>query len=68
MAGNHAPQDELGINLPTRWEDYYVAATDSWTKILNDNEALGATARASLFQAAAKFKQLPLEIAFHTHR
>ena len=54
----HASQDELGLNLPTRlWEDYPSAAIISWTEILNDNGALGATAQTSLFQVAAKFKQ-----------
>ena len=35
-AGLHAPHDELGLNLPTIWEDYCSAATNSWTSILND--------------------------------
>ena len=54
-AGLHAPHDEIGLNLPTIWEDYCAAATNSWTNILNDQGALGATARASLAQAANKF-------------
>ena len=32
----HAPDDELGLNLPTIWEDYSAAATNSWTNILDD--------------------------------
>jgi hypothetical protein len=67
-AGLHAPHDELGLNLPTIWEDYCAAATNSWTNILNDQGALGATARASLTQAAAKFQHWPLEFAFQFHR
>jgi hypothetical protein len=67
-AGLHSPHDELGLNLPTIWEDYCAAATNSWTNILNDQGALGATARASLTQAAATFQHWPLELAFHFHR
>ena len=67
-AGVHAPHDELGLSLPTIWEDYCATAAISWTKILNDKGALGATSRASLYQAATKFKQWPLEMAFHNHR
>jgi hypothetical protein len=29
-AGLHAPHDELGLNLPTIWEDYCAAAMNSW--------------------------------------
>jgi hypothetical protein len=29
-AGLHAPHDKLGLNLPTTWEDYCAAATNSW--------------------------------------
>ena len=65
----YAPQDELCLNLLTIWEGYCSSpTTNSWTQILNDNGALGATARASLFQATTKFKQWPLNLAFHTHR
>jgi hypothetical protein len=67
-AGLHAPHDELGLNLPTIWEDYCAAATNSWTNILNDQGALGSTARASLAQAAHKFQRWPLELAFHSYR
>jgi hypothetical protein len=35
--------------------------------ILNDKGALGATTRASLYQAAIKFKPWPLELAFYNH-
>jgi hypothetical protein len=55
-AGLHAPHDELGLSLLTIWEDYCAAAPNSWTNILNDQGALGATARASLTQAATKFQ------------
>ena len=67
-AGLHAPADELGLNIPTVWEDYCGSAIRSWTQILNDEGALGATARASLHQATTKFKNWPLELAFHTTR
>ncbi len=55
-AGLHDPAEELGLNIPTVWEDYCGSAVRSWTQILNDEEALGATARASLTQATGKFK------------
>ena len=67
-AGLHAPQDELGLNLPTIWEDYCAAAINSWTHTLNDQGALGATARASLIQSATKLKNWPLELAFHAQK
>ncbi len=44
-AGLHAPAEELGLNIPTVWEDYCGSAIRSWTQILNDE---GATARASM--------------------
>ena len=47
-AGLHAPSEELGLNIPTMWEDYYGSAVRSWTQILNDDGALGTTAKASL--------------------
>jgi len=65
-AGLHAPTKELGLNIPTIWEDYCGAATRSCTQILNDGGALGTTARASLLQAETRFKHLTLELAFHT--
>ena len=43
-------------------------ATRSWTQILNDEGALGTTARASLTMASAKFRHWPLELAFHSQR
>jgi hypothetical protein len=67
-AGLHAPQNGLEPNLPTIWEDYCSAAINSWTRILNDQGALGVRARASLTQAATKFENWPLELAFHAHR
>jgi hypothetical protein len=53
-AGLHAPAEELGLNIPTVWEDYCGSAVRSWTQILNDKGALGTTARASLRQATRK--------------
>ncbi len=50
----HAPTEELGLNMPTIWEDYCGSAIRSWNQILNDEGALGATARASLAQATTK--------------
>ena len=47
-AGLHALPKEVGLNIPSVWEDYCGAADRSWTQILNDEGALGATARASL--------------------
>jgi hypothetical protein len=65
-AGLHAPIEELGLNSPIIWEDYCGAAIRSWTQILNDEGALGATARTSLLQAETRFKHWPLELAFRT--
>ena len=65
-AGLHAPTEEMGLNIPTIWEDYCGTAIRSWTQILNDEGALGTTARASLRQASVNFKHWPLELAFHT--
>jgi hypothetical protein len=55
-AGLHAPTEELGLSIPTIWEDYCGSAIRSWTQILNDEGALGVTARASYVQAAETFK------------
>ena len=66
--GLHALAEELGLNIPTVWEDYCGSAIRSWTQILNDEEALGATAIASLRQVTGKFKNWPLELAFHNHK
>jgi hypothetical protein len=46
-AGLHAPTEELGLNIPTVWEDYFGPAIRSWTQILNDEGALGVAAKAS---------------------
>ena len=54
--GFHAPAGELGLNIPTLWEDYCGSAIRSWTQILNYEGALGVAARASYTQAAQKFK------------
>ena len=56
-AGLHALLEDLGLNIPSAWEDYCKAAIHSWTRILNDEGALGTTARATLQLAAAKFRQ-----------
>jgi hypothetical protein len=67
LAGLHAPPEELGLNIPTIWEDYRGSAIRSWTQILTDEGFLEVTVRASYTQAATKFKHWPLELAFHTH-
>jgi hypothetical protein len=56
MAGLHAPAEELGLNIPTVWEDYCGSAVRLWTKILIDEGALGTTARASLGKSTGKLK------------
>jgi hypothetical protein len=55
-AGLHAFLEEVGLNIPSVWEDYCGTAVRSWTQILNDEGALGTTARASLHRAANKFR------------
>jgi hypothetical protein len=67
-AGLHALLENLGLNIPSIWEDYCGAAIRSWTQIHNDGGALGTTARASLQSASAKFRHWPLEMAFHSDR
>ena len=67
-AGLHALLDEVGLNIPSVWEDYCGAAIRSWTQVLNDEGALGVTARASLQRASAMFRHWPIELAFHTLR
>jgi hypothetical protein len=67
-AGLHALLEDIGLSIPSIWEDYCGAATRSWTQILNDEGALGTTARASLQSASAKFRHWPLEMTFHSHR
>jgi len=61
-----APTEELGLNIPTIWEDYCRATIRSWIQVLNNGGALGTTARAYLLQAETIFKYWPLELAFHT--
>ena len=63
-AGLHAPSEELGHSIPTVWENYCGSANISWTQVINDEGALGFTARVSYTQAAQKFKHWPLELAF----
>jgi hypothetical protein len=41
-------------------------ALRSWTQILNDEGALGITARAFLHGTASKFRRWPLKLAFHS--
>jgi hypothetical protein len=53
-AGLQAPAEELGLNIPTVWEDYCGSTVRSWTQILNDEGALGTTDKASLRQATGK--------------
>jgi hypothetical protein len=65
-AGLHATAEELGLNIPTVWEDYCGSAVRSWTQIINDEGTLGTTARISLRQVTGKFKNWPLELATHT--
>jgi hypothetical protein len=67
-AGLHAPTDELGLNIPTVWEDYCGSAIRSYTQTLNDEGALGTATRASLRQATGKYKNWLIELAFHTHK
>ena len=44
----HAPTEELGLGIPTIWEDYCDSAIRSWNQILNDEGALRVTAKASV--------------------
>jgi hypothetical protein len=46
----HALLEDLGLNIPSIKEDYCGAATRSWTQILDEEGALGATARAPFKQ------------------
>jgi hypothetical protein len=47
-AGLHSPINELGLNIPTIWEDICITAVRSWTQILNDEGSLGIAALAYL--------------------
>jgi hypothetical protein len=67
-AGLHALLENIGLNIPSIWDDFCGAVIRSWTQILSDKGALGTTARASLQLASAKFRHWSLEIAFHSHR
>jgi len=67
-AGLHTLLDEVGLNIPSVWEDYCGATVRSWTQILNYEGALGVTARASIQRASDKFRQWPIEMAFQTQR
>ena len=40
-----APTSELGLNFPSVWEDYSVAAASTWCRVLNDDGSLGRAAR-----------------------
>jgi hypothetical protein len=68
MTGLYALLEDLGLNIPSIWEDYCGAAIRSWTQILDDEGALGTTARASLHSVSAKFRHWPLEMAFYSDR
>jgi len=67
-AGLHAHPEDLGLNIPSIWEEYCGAAIRSWTQILNDGGALDTTAKASLQPTSAKFRHWPLEMAFNSQR
>ena len=67
-AGLYALLEDMGLNIPSIWEDYCVSEIRSCTQILNAGGALGTTARASLEAFAAKFRHWPLELVFHSHR
>jgi hypothetical protein len=67
-SGLYALMEDLGLNIPSIWEDYYGATIRSWTQNLNDECPLGTTARASLQLAATKLRYWSLELAFHSHR
>ena len=64
----HAPHHEWGLNLPTLWEDYCASGTRTWSTILNDQGALGLTARTSLQEAATNYAQWPLELVFSLNK
>jgi len=55
-AGLHALPDEVGLNIPSVWEDYCGAGVRSWTQIINDEGALSVTSGASLKRASTKFR------------
>ena len=67
-AGLYTLLEDLRLNIPSIGEDYCGAEIRLWTRILNDEGALGTTARASLQTTSAKFRHWPLEMAFHSHR
>ncbi len=64
----HAHLQEVGLNIPSVWEDYCGTTVRFWTQILNDEGALGATSRASLQHPANMFRHWPLEMAFQTQK
>ncbi len=65
-AGFHALPDDLGLNVPSVFEDYSGADIRAWTQILNDEGALGTSAHASLQRAATMFHHWPLELVFRS--
>jgi len=67
-AGLHALLVEVGLNIPSVWVNYCGTALRSWTQILNDEGALGITARASIQRPSNKLRHWPLELAFHAHK
>ncbi len=60
--------EDLGLNIPSVWEDYCGAAIRPWTQILNDEGALGNAARASLQQATTRFRHWLFELTFYSHK
>jgi len=64
--GMHVPVEEIGLNIPSIWEDFCGSLLRSWTQNLHDEGALGITARASLHGAASKLQHWPLELAFYS--
>jgi len=67
-AGLHALLEEVGLNIPSVWVEFWGTALRSFTKNLNDEGALGTIARASIRRASNKFRHWPLELAFHSHK
>ncbi len=54
-AGLHVPIEDIGLNIPSAWEEFCGSALRSWAHILNDEEDLGITARASYTERILNF-------------
>jgi hypothetical protein len=52
----HALVEEIGLNIPSIWENFCGSALRSWTQILSDEGTLGITACASLHGRLLNFK------------